>query len=71
MKSPDGVACAIDEAVDQWAADEGIAPDGDEKWLKTTKKEEIERALARWIRYSEYITIEFDTEAGTAKVVEN
>lgn len=27
--------------------------------------------LSRWIRGCEYITIEFDTEAGTATVVEN
>lgn len=33
-------------------------------------RKELERFLDRWITYGEYVTIEFDTDAGTAKVVE-
>jgi hypothetical protein len=30
--------------------------------------EDLEPFLKQWIRYSEYVTIDFDTEKGTAEV---
>jgi hypothetical protein len=32
-------------------------------------KEPMQEFASRWVKYGEYITIEFDTEAGTATVV--
>lgn len=31
--------------------------------------EELKKFLGKWLKYGECVTIEFDTEAGTAKVV--
>jgi hypothetical protein len=35
------------------------------------RAQEILNQLTKWVRYGESITIEFDTEAGTATVLEN
>lgn len=37
--------------------------------ITDARKDKVNKALRNWVEYGEYITIEFDTEAGTATVV--
>lgn len=66
LKDPDGVYESI-----QQAAQSNI-PDGlDEKEsesLVESRHENISEQCKPWIEYGEYVTIEIDTEAGTAVV---
>lgn len=32
-------------------------------------KETVEESISKWIKYGEYIKVEFDTDAGTATVL--
>lgn len=68
-KDPDGIANSLDQAAkDSAAAVTGI--DNDErKQLVESRREEMEEDVKAWVEYSEYITIEIDTKAKTARVV--
>ena len=68
FKDPDGVYDAITDAVkDQLRNIEGITED-ERETMEESRREGMNELLSKWIEYSEYITIEFDTEAGTAVV---
>lgn len=70
VKSPDGVYESIREA-----AEESVEPLGLDKeeaeYLCEKRQESLSEFAAKWVKYGEYITVEFDTEAGTATVVPN
>ena len=68
FKDPDVVHDAVREAVEREVnAIESL--DADEKEdLIETRSEKINDKLDKWIKYGEYVSIEFDTEAGTATV---
>jgi hypothetical protein len=38
--------------------------------LNEEQEEEIKEFLGKWVKYEEYVTIDFDTEVGTATVRE-
>ena len=59
FKSPDAVSDSIEEAI------EAFEPMED----NLVTKEDIEYFVSKWVTHSEYITIEFDTEAKTAIVI--
>lgn len=60
MKTPDAVEDAVAEAVKSGASGgEDSLADFDEQMEK----------LSKWIKYGEYIAVEFDTDAMTAAVV--
>jgi hypothetical protein len=67
LKDPDGVGDCVDEAV------RGSLPsemdDEEKEAVFDTRREKVKKVLARWIEYGEYVTVEFDTDAGTAVVV--
>ncbi|MEK6879049.1 MAG: hypothetical protein AABY22_05545 [Nanoarchaeota archaeon] len=68
LKEPDSFHDAI-----KFAAEKEFKSSfsGDEKEASADEiKEEIKTFLEKWVRYSEYITVEFDTELGTATVCE-
>jgi len=68
MKDPDCLHNAIREAV----ADEmgnTLLPDDEAEAVREMRVEKAQKACARWFRYGEYLTVEIDTEAGTAVVV--
>jgi hypothetical protein len=71
MKDPDGFYdCLADAARD--AADQVTGLDDDERdALIDTKKEKLSELLSKWFQYSEYLTVEVDTEAQTCVVVPN
>lgn len=66
LKDPDGVYESVKDEVSR-SIPEGL---GDDEY-KAVLEERMEEAwdkLRRWIWYQEYVTIEFDTDAGTARV---
>lgn len=69
FKDPDGVYECIRQTVEEQLRDvEGI-DDEERESLAEDRKESIEESISKWVKYREYITIEFDTDAGTATVV--
>jgi hypothetical protein len=69
LKDPDGFYDGVQEAAkQQCSAIDGL--DEDERELLLEKRvERIGEAMESWVEYSEYVTLEFDIEAGTAIVV--
>lgn len=68
MKDPNTLSDAIEDAVkDDLDAIEGLSADDREALFETRRKAAGEVA-AKWFRYSEYVTVEIDTDAQTATV---
>lgn len=70
LKDPDGfydcVKDAVKESIDEL---EGLEESEKEDLLEH-RLEKTWDTLEKWVGYKEYVTLEFDTEAGTARVVE-
>lgn len=70
LKDPDGFSESVDDAVkEELAAIEGLGEE-DRDELFESRQERCWSTLKKWVEYQEYVTIEFDTEAGTATVKE-
>lgn len=69
VKDPDGVQDAIVSAARASAAAVAGLTDDEREMVIDNRTEEITKALKRWIRHDEYLTVEFDLAAGTAQVV--
>jgi hypothetical protein len=67
FKDPDGVFECVREGVRESLPD-GLAEDERDELLGS-RTEAAHAALKQWIQWKEYLTVEFDTEAGTATVV--
>lgn len=68
FKSPDAIYHAANEA-----AESAISSDVEEfarSEMVEEKRHELTIAVDKWVKYGEYVTIEFDTEKGTATVCE-
>lgn len=69
FKDPDGPYEAIqDAAASQVKAIEGLDEDERESLIQS-KADKLTAAARKWFRYGECVTIEIDTEAGTATVI--
>lgn len=71
MKSPDALRYALNDAVEKSLSDDGIRPmhaSYDEE--KAKREREARQKMERWIKYGEIAWLEFDTETGTATVLE-
>jgi len=69
FKDPDGVfECIRDTAKESVQAMETL-DDEERKDLVESRQDSIGEKLSKWIEYGEYLTVEFDTAAGTARVV--
>lgn len=67
FKDPDGVhECVREDVMESIPSGLTDTEAGD---LLETRTEAAHNALKQWIQWKEYITIEFDTEAGTARVL--
>lgn len=71
FKDPDGVYEALDSA-----AREQLGTDLDDAYTQreaddmvTLRRDTLSDQIRPWVEYSEYLTVEFDTEAKTAIVV--
>ena len=70
MKDPDGAYDSIqDEAKKMVAAIEGIT-EAEREPIQESRTDMLRDFAGRWMEYGEYLTVEFDTEAGTATVIE-
>lgn len=69
VKDPDGFYDCVKDAVkDEVDKIEGISDDEKEE-LVESRLEDAWDALEKWVTYKEYVTLEFDTDAGTARVL--
>ncbi len=77
LKTPDAQDYAIESALEivknelqsqEENADSGLDPDDVEDYL-SEKKDELKEFTDKWFRYGECVTIEFDTDTQTAKVI--
>lgn len=70
FKDPDGVYDSIrDAAYNSVNSIEGLDDDEKES-LVIDRHESLSDLASKWISYDEYLTIEIDTDAKTARVVE-
>lgn len=69
MKDPDGVSEAVNDAVKESVNEMGLPPDEAAELIDMRVEKETEK-LKRWFQWSEYLTIEVDTELMTATIVE-
>lgn len=69
LKDPDGFYESVKEAVKE-SLEALTDLDTDEKEsLFEHRMEKVWEQLEPWVEYQEYVTLEFDTEKGTAEVV--
>lgn len=70
MKCPDCIGDAVQRAAENSVDKDGTdgLTDRDRTELINFRREAIEQALVQWVKYSEYITVEFDTVLLTAQV---
>ena len=68
LKDPDGVYESIRDAANESVAGVSGLSGEEVEQLIEARREKIYDACAPWIEYGEYVTIEIDTEAGTAIV---
>lgn len=69
MKDPDGFADAIqDAAKESVTAMENIDEDEEESLIESRQKK-FSELCREWFKYSEYLTVEVDTEAKSIAVV--
>ena len=69
MKSPDAYGDALNDAAkEQVNAMTGVLDD-DMPDLVDRRYEALDELCSQWFKYSEYVTIEIDTEAKTATVL--
>lgn len=68
LKDPDGVYDSIHEAAKASTAGAKGLEDSELDELQETRREKLSEQCKPWIKYGEYVTIEIDTDAGTATV---
>lgn len=69
MKDPDTMIDAVREVVERDVQAMGL-PDDEAESLIEMRVEKEQGKLGKWFRYSEYLAVEFDTEAMTATVLD-
>lgn len=71
LKDPDGFCDGISEAaMEASLAIDGAFTEREREAVWKVREETFREFVSKWVEYGEYITIEFDTEANTATVVE-
>lgn len=70
LKDPDGVYESIKETAERSIGEvEGLS-DSEIEGLAEKRQESLSEKCRKWIQYGEYVRIEIDTDAGTARVCE-
>lgn len=67
FKDPDGVYESLRAAVEETIPD-GLT-DEEQDELIDRRMEDAHDKMRKWIKYQEYVTVEIDSDAGTAVVV--
>lgn len=68
LKSPDAISEFFEESVEQFRPSDM----NDEDWEQYNREDaklKLIQSLQKWIKWQEYVYIEFDTEKGTATVL--
>lgn len=68
-KDPDGIGDSVSEAVKADVAKLEGVDEGERELIREDRLERTWAKLSRWIDCQEYLTVEIDTDAGTARVV--
>lgn len=68
MKDTDALYDAIQEKVQDELKTSGL-PEDEQELLQEARQEKYSDALDKFFEYSEYVTLEFDTEARTGRIV--
>lgn len=69
LKDPDGVSNCIQDAAKE-SVEENDSLESDEvDGLIESRCEKLHETCKKWIRYGEYVTIEINTDEGTAVVI--
>lgn len=69
MKDPDTLHDAVKEAADASAAAVDGLGESERAYLAKSRADDALRVCRRWFEFGEYLTVEIDTDAGTAVVV--
>ena len=67
LKDPDGFYESVEEEVVKSLKSSGL-PEHEQEALTDTRLQKAWEFLSTWVECQEYVTLEFDTEAGTATV---
>jgi hypothetical protein len=70
LKDPDAVYEAIQDHVRGSLKATGLTEREIDK-VTDGRESELGRSLSKWVKHGEYVTVEFDTEANTATIIEN
>ncbi len=68
MKDPDGVYESISEAV-KLSESESLLSKDEREELYHTRRNELDEVIEPWFKWSEYLTVEIDTETKTCVVM--
>jgi len=69
VKDPDVLHDAVEESVEADVKTLNL-PEDEAELLIESRMDKVMEAMGKWWKYSEYITLEFDTDAMTATVIE-
>lgn len=72
MKDPDAAFEAIRDAVGleiEKLKSTGIISLDEADELSESRQRKVSESISKWLKYGEYLTVEFDTESGTAVVI--
>lgn len=68
MKDPDAGYDDVEEYVRESLALSGLS-ESEREAVEEIRKEEVRDKLSKWLKYGEYLEVEFDLDAGTATVI--
>jgi hypothetical protein len=71
MKDPDGFGDSLQDAAKEMAEQVTGVDEEEREALIEYKQEKLSEICKKWFEYSEYLTVEIDTEAETCVVVPN
>jgi len=69
MKDPDTMYEAVQDAVEKEVKAMGLPKDEADQLIEI-RTEKVRGKMSKWFEYGEYLDVEFDTEAMTAKVMD-
>ena len=69
LKDPDGVYESLKDATEESARGNTFFDKAETDAFLEERRERIGALCSKWVEYGEYVTIEIDTDAGTARVL--
>lgn len=69
FKEPDAIGDAVNGAVKAWALERPGLDAEEIAAVSELRAEKVRKAISTWVKWGEYVDVEFDIEAGTASVL--